>query len=139
MKIYFAGSIRGGRSDAVVYKQIIKILAAHGTVLTEHVGNEDLSPVGEKEQSDRFIYGRDMKWANSADVVVAEVTVPSHGVGYELGRFEGRNIPILCLYRPNKSSKLSAMIAGNPNFVVKRYRKVSEAKSIVQTFFQKLF
>ena len=33
-------------------------------------------------------------------VIVAEVTQPSLGVGYEIGRAYAMNKPILCLYRP---------------------------------------
>ena len=42
MKIYFAGSIRGGRDDVGLYEQIIEILNSYGEVLTE-VGNKNIS------------------------------------------------------------------------------------------------
>ena len=47
MKIYFAGSIRGGRDDKELYSQIIKLLSDYGTVLTEHIGSNGLSVMGE--------------------------------------------------------------------------------------------
>ena len=50
MKIYFAGAIRGGREDAQLYKDIIAYLTEKGQVLTEHVGNMDLSWKGETSQ-----------------------------------------------------------------------------------------
>jgi hypothetical protein len=37
MKIYFAGSIRGGREDAALYLEIIEYLKTFGEVLTEHI------------------------------------------------------------------------------------------------------
>ena len=43
MKIYFAGSIRGGRNDKELYSQIIRHIQKYGEVLTEHIGNEFLS------------------------------------------------------------------------------------------------
>ncbi|MDX2345099.1 MAG: nucleoside 2-deoxyribosyltransferase, partial [Acidimicrobiia bacterium] len=46
LRIYFAGSIRGGRDDAAIYMELVDELARHGEVLTEHVatvGEEDLS------------------------------------------------------------------------------------------------
>ena len=49
MKIYFAGSIRGGRQDKELYSQIIKILSGRGVVLTEHVGDHNISDRGEDE------------------------------------------------------------------------------------------
>ena len=85
MKIYFAGAIRGGRYDAKLYKDIITYLGNKGQVLTEHVGDQDLSNMGEKKDIDMAIHKRDIKWLQSADVVIAEVTTPSLGVGYELG------------------------------------------------------
>ncbi|HEV7680801.1 MAG TPA: hypothetical protein VGO68_01665 [Pyrinomonadaceae bacterium] len=47
MKIYFAASIRGGRDDWSTYLEIVKQLREYGEVLTEHVGNVELSAVGE--------------------------------------------------------------------------------------------
>ena len=42
LKIYFCGSIRGGRQDADLYARIIKQLESYGKVLTEHVGHKDI-------------------------------------------------------------------------------------------------
>ena len=41
-KVYFCGSIRGGRDDAELYKRIIEQIKQYGTVLTEHVGKHDI-------------------------------------------------------------------------------------------------
>ena len=62
MKIYFAGSIRGGRDDAALYRQIIVMLMEYGEVLTEHGGDASLTRAGEDGPSDGAIYGRDMAW-----------------------------------------------------------------------------
>lgn len=137
MNIYFAGSIRGGRQDKDLYLQIIKLLEAYGTVLTEHVADPSLTSEGEDGPSDQYIYERDMNWLSSADVLVAEVTTPSLGVGYELGKAEGK-IPVLCLYRPQEGKRLSAMIMGCEGFTVSTYRTFSEVESIVQKFFHGL-
>ena len=99
MKIYFAGSIRGGRKDAQLYNNIIAYLREKGQVLTEHVGSTDLSWKGETSRKDEEIYNRDIKWLKSADIVIAEVTNPSLGVGYELAIAEKLQIATLCLYR----------------------------------------
>jgi nucleoside 2-deoxyribosyltransferase len=98
MKIYFAGSIRGGRDDAALYRQIILLLMEYGGVLTEHVGSAGLVRAGADDWSDEFIYARDMAWLAEADAVVAEVTIPSHGVGYEIARAEALGKPVLCLH-----------------------------------------
>ncbi len=73
MKIYFFGSIRGGRQDKDLYSQIILHLQQFGKVLTEHIGNTDLTDSGDSISFD-VIYERDWVLLNQADVVVAEVT-----------------------------------------------------------------
>ena len=137
MKIYFAGSIRGGRDDAAVYEAMIAFLRSFGEVLTEHVGDLDLSETGDDGPDDRFIYDRDMAWLSVCDVVVAEVTTPSLGVGYELGRAIAMNKPVLCLYRPQPGRTLSALIAGCPDLITIMYQGMKEAQSYMASFIRK--
>jgi len=138
MKIYFAGSIRGGRQDKELYSQIIKILSGRGVVLTEHVGDYNISDRGEDEPEDALIYKRDMEWLEKADVVVAEVSIPSIGVGYEIGKAENLNKPIICLYRSGSGKRLSAMISGNQNLETRVYNTIEEAEEIINKFLSNL-
>ena len=138
MKIYFAGSIRGGRDDAKLYEEIIAHLRSKGTVLTEHVGDQHLSSKGEKGVIDTTIYQRDIEWLQSANVIVAEVTMPSLGVGYELGIAEKLKKPVLCLYRSIKNKRLSAMIKGNKNFICQEYNDHTEVKLYIDKFLKQL-
>lgn len=78
-----------------------------------------------------------MKWVAEADVLVAEVTTPSLGVGYEIGKAEGLGKKILCLYRPVEGRLLSGMISGNPHLRVEEYAEVSEVPAILEKFFKK--
>lgn len=135
MKIYFAGSIRGGRDDKELYLEIIGLLGKYGKVLTEHIGDKTLSVMGENVSTDEYIYERDMVWLNEADVVVSEVTAPSLGVGYEIGKMEDRK-PILCLYREQDGKRISAMIGGNKNIQIKKYSDLSDVKKILKEFFE---
>jgi 2'-deoxynucleoside 5'-phosphate N-hydrolase len=134
MKVYFAGSIRGGREDVDLYMQIITHLRKYGTVLTEHVGDKSLEDKGEKGLSDKQIHDRDMEWLLSANLMVAEVTRPSLGVGYEIGRALEHKKRILCLYRPSVTPRLSAMIAGAPNITVKPYETIDDAVKIIDEY-----
>ena len=138
MKIYFAGAIRGGREDAQLYNDIISYLSEKGQVLTEHVGNIDLSWKGETSRNDENIFIRDMQWLKSADVVVAEVTMPSLGVGYELGIAEKTDIPVLCLYRKIEGKSLSAMILGNKIFKCSCYSMLEEVMSHIDKFLKEI-
>lgn len=135
LKIYFAGAIRSGRNDAKIYREIIAHLKNYGEVLTAHVGDKHLSTLGETELSDQYIHNRDLEWIVSSDFVIAEVSTPSSGVGYEIGAAEGYDKKILALYRPQAGKKLSAVVAGSPETVTKEYRNFGEAKRIIDGFF----
>jgi len=138
MKIYFAGSIRGGRNDKELYLQLIQHLAKYGQVLTEHIGDVNLTELGEDGPSDEWIYNRDMSWIQESDVVIAEVSTPSLGVGYEIGKAENMNKKMLCLYRNQQNKRLSAMISGNPNVKIVKYETLDEAKSHIDKFLESL-
>jgi nucleoside 2-deoxyribosyltransferase len=124
MNIYFAGSIRGGREDVKIYQAIVEYLNTKGTVLTEHITFDNIHDLGEDDKTEEFIYQRDIDWLNQSDIVIAEVTQPSLGVGYELAYAESKNIPVICLFRENTGKSLSAMIAGDCYFQVIRYTEV---------------
>lgn len=64
LKIYFAGAIRGGRSDVLIYSEMISFLNTFGEILTEHVGDQSLTEAGDDGPDDRFIHDRDMAWMN---------------------------------------------------------------------------
>ncbi len=136
MKIYFAGSISGGRGDVETYNKIITYLKNFGEVLTEFIGDTSLSSQGEDVLDDKFIHDRDVKWLLSADVLVAEVTTPSLGVGYEIGRALENGKKILCLYRNVNGKRISAMVKGAPNIISKKYDDLEEAKGILDGFFE---
>jgi len=132
LHIYFCGSIRGGRSDVSLYSRLIEMLEGHGNVLTEHVGAEDVEAT-ETEMTDTAIHDQDLAWLREADIVVAEVTVPSLGVGYEIGKATAWEKPVLCLYRPSGDHELSAMIRGSPERVVD-YSDPVELESVFHEF-----
>ena len=133
MKIYFAGSIRGGRDEEENYLKIINYLGKFGEVLTEHVGHKNIEK-DETKKTDNYIFERDVSWLKTSDIMVADVTVPSLGVGYEIGFAETLGIPILCLYNPKNKKSLSAMISGNKNLVWKEYNSVKEAQLLIKEF-----
>ena len=135
MKIYFAGSISSGRQDQAIYAQIIDMLKRHGTVLTEHFGSATLTAAGES-LTDRVIHDRDIDWLRAADVMVAEVTTPSLGVGYEIGRCVEWGKRVLCLYRPSAGRRLSGMIAGSSGIDVIHYESVGELDAQFDALFR---
>ena len=134
MKIYFAASIRGGRDDIPTYVELIKLLQNYGTVLTEHIGDQKLDKLGEISISDVNIHDRDMWWLLRSDIIIAEVTNPSLGVGYEIGRAIENNKKVVCLYKKNKN--ISAMILGSANIISYDYDNINSLKKIVNNIFK---
>lgn len=135
MKIYFAGSMRGSYEDKEWYFKIVTFLKHYGTVLTEDVTHAVAAQIGEKKKS-VIVYERDVEWLNEADVVVAEVTVPSLEVGYEIGLAEKLGKPVLCLFRKHDSNALSPMIAGNRNLMVRQYESLLDVETHLKYFFK---
>ena len=114
--IYFCGSMRAGRQDVQLYGTLVTALGRWGEVLTPFVADPAITELdSEYEGGDVAIHERTMDLLQKADVVVAEVTVASHGVGYEIGRAVGLNKKVLCLNRPQEGKLLSAMIRGLDN------------------------
>jgi len=138
MKFYFSGSIRSGRENQELYKNIINYLKNFGKVLSAHIGDKNLTSAGETSLKDEEIYKRDIKWIKEADAVIAEVSIPALGIGYELCKAESLGKPVLCLYRVQENKRLSAMIAGNKNFSVKQYKTFEEACRHIDSFLKKL-
>jgi 2'-deoxynucleoside 5'-phosphate N-hydrolase len=134
MKIYFAGAIRGGRDDAALYHAIVEQLRQFGEVLTEHVADAELGVLGQ-DIGDKNIHNRDLDWLKAADVLVAEVTTPSLGVGYEIGKATEWDKRVLCLYRPRNGRALSAMIAGCQGVLVCEYQTANDISAIFEGFF----
>jgi nucleoside 2-deoxyribosyltransferase len=131
LKIYFAASIRGGRDESKTYKKIVKYLKKDNQVLTEHVGDTQLDDQGEIDLSDKEIRDRDIAWLEEADLVIADTTVPSLGVGYELAYAEMIKKPVIILHNEDKS-QLSAMITGTDYFLdINSYSDYHEAIQIL--------
>ncbi len=112
-KIYFAGAIRGGREGAALYRRIIDRIKETDTVLTEHVGNPALSRFEQGRDKDSEIYAQDIAWLRESDLLIAECSVPSLGVGYELAFAERLGTPCYLFYRRDRV-QLSAMLNGDP-------------------------
>jgi nucleoside 2-deoxyribosyltransferase len=134
MKVYFSCSITGGRSEEKVYQALVAaMLAAGHEVPTAHLSAAEVIEL-EKIAEPVEIYTRDMRWLEECDVVVAEVSTPSHGVGYEVAVGLSLQKPVLCCYQRGK--RISKIITGNTNPTVKvvEYNDQEEAVQAVLQF-----
>lgn len=136
-EIYFACSIRGGRDDAETYRHIVEHTKTKAIVLSEIFASGTLTPDGMQAPS-RDIHDKDMAWVEQSDAIIAEVTNPSLGVGYELGRAVDMNKPVLALFRDTSDRKLSAMIEGSPTIQVVYYQELEVAYAAINSFIDSL-
>ena len=136
-KVYFACSIRSGRRDAETYGELVTIIKKYAEVLTEVFADKTLTTAGSAGPSGD-IWSNDIRWIGQADAVIAEVTSPSLGVGYEIARAEKMGKPVLCLFRPGGERKLSAMIDGSPGATIFEYTDPASAEHAISTFLHNL-
>ena len=129
-KIYFAGSIRGGRADAALYARLISHMNERHKVLTEHIGSPSLFPTVERGMTDEQIYVQDMNWLESCDVVIAECSTPSLGVGYEMAYAEKIGKPVHIFFDKSRGY-LSAMLTGDTYFHIHYYETEEELVRLV--------
>jgi len=134
MNIYFSCSITGGRKDQHIYQRIVNYLMENGhEVPTAHLASPDVM----KDESDLSaidVYQRDMEWVKNCDVLIAEVSTPSHGVGYEISAAIFLGKQIMCCY--HKDKRISKIISGNTskNMQVFAYKSEDELISEIENF-----
>ena len=138
MKVYFACSISGGRRDEQIYQHLVRTLLRLGAdVPTAHIAETGIEIIDGQEDP-RDIYQRDVDWIEESDLLIAEVSTPSHGVGYELGYALFLGKPVLCLF--SDQAVVSKMITGNPHplLALGGYRDLEEADQILESYLSAL-
>lgn len=136
MNIYFACSITGGRDYEPVYQFIVAALTGDGhEVPTAHLAESSAGEM-EAELGPQAVYARDTAWIRACDILIAEVSVPSHGVGYEIGFALGLGKPVLAMLQEGR--KVSKMISGNPdpNLTLVSYSTPGEAVGSIRRVLQ---
>lgn len=138
MNIYFSCSITGGRADQAIYAAIVNRLLADGhDVPTAHLSSPDIMSI-ESVVSPAEVYHRDVAWVEGCNALIAEVSTPSHGVGYEIALALSLGKPVLCLYRQGK--RVSKMITGNDHPAMRHapYEDETAAVTIICDFLRNL-
>ena len=142
--IYFSGSISGGREDAETYRKIVGALERDGHhVVAGSVTSVEIGPDGDP-LTPHAIFARDTDWmrevASSGGVLVAEISRPSLGVGYEIAMARYHfGMPVICLWRPAFTRRCSGMIAGDRGIRVIEYaegeigRAVEELRRLLRS------
>lgn len=133
MKIYFACSIRGGRDDAELYGELARYIKTKATLLTEIFADGKLTSQGMNKPNSE-IWATDIAWVKESDAIIAEVSNPSLGVGYEIAKAEEWGKPVLALFRDDGTRKLSAMVEGSPLTQAVYYKTATEAQTAIDDF-----
>jgi nucleoside 2-deoxyribosyltransferase len=138
LNIYFSCSLTGGRKDEDIYALLVQhLLEAQHEVPTAHLAHPQVMSIERIVDPDE-VFQRDIAWLQDCDAVVAEVSTPSHGVGYEIAHALGLEKPVLCLYAQDVA--VSKMITGNdsPGIVVSSYRDQEHALEILDDFLERV-
>lgn len=125
MKIYMSGSIYGGTRKIETYKKLIKALKNYGEILDDQIADEN-TIAKEEFQNDEDIYKDLESKMKIADIIFAEVSIPSLGVGYELGFADKLGKRIIAIYDETYTPKVSTMIRGNKRIKLIPYKDISE-------------
>ncbi|HEX5476107.1 MAG TPA: nucleoside 2-deoxyribosyltransferase [Vicinamibacterales bacterium] len=137
MTIYLACTVRGDRGAVAVLRALCGALAARGHhVLTTHLLDDDVD-AAEGTLTEQDVYTRDIAWLDACDVLIAEASGSSYGVGFEVGYVLGRDRGqrVLLLYRADRGARVSRLIAGNahPRCRVHAYRDGDDLVRFVES------
>jgi nucleoside 2-deoxyribosyltransferase len=133
MIIYCAGPIRGNTSYHENYSEIVRIVESMGHTALSEVSSKFSSsiPLNAKQ-----VYTRDIKWIDGSKIMIAEVSGPSLGVGFEVSyALFVKKIPVLAIYH-EQAGQISAMISGcsNPLLQIKKYTNIDDLTSVVKNY-----
>ena len=117
MRIYLACTVRGDRGGVEAGRAIARHLQQRGhEVLTTHLLADDVD-VAESTLTEDAVYRRDIEWLSSCDLLVAEASGSSYGVGFEVGYVLGRaprtNQRVVLVYDRARRGAISRLITGN--------------------------
>jgi nucleoside 2-deoxyribosyltransferase len=140
MNVYLACTVRGNRDAIALTRALADRIEALGhTVLTRHLLLDDVE-AQEGALSERAVFERDLRWLESADVLIAEASGSSYGVGFEVGYVIGRAAQscqrVLLLYDAARRPLVSRLIAGNthPACTTYPYRDAADLLHFVEVF-----
>ena len=111
IRVYFAAAMLGDRSNLEDNRKILRLLEEKGyEILTKWVVEEKLDI--ERGVTPEEVFERDIKTLNVCDIVVADVSYPSLGVGFEIAYALLKGKKVIAFCREDRFNKTSALIRG---------------------------
>ena len=143
MKIYFACSIRGEQGGKEEKELIVNTLKELGhEVLSEIFTtlDKDNNHSSKGTMTPAEVYKWDMNWVRESDVIVADVSRISTGLGYEIGWKLSSGGKVVALCREDKYDDLSNMIKGctEPNFSLKLWKGMEHPEQLKEILLQEI-
>lgn len=138
MKLYFSCSLTGGREFERIYALMVDhLLAERHEVPTAHLALPEVMAL-ERIVDPGEVFQRDMSWIRECDALIAEVSTPSHGVGYEIAYALGLGKPVLCCYQAGV--QVSKILLGNdiPKLTMRSYKDDVQLLAFVDQFLKDL-
>ena len=117
------------------YFELVEYLENFGEVSSDHKRTFDVTV--KEGNLPHEIHERDVKYVKECDVVIADVTITSMGVGYEIGRAVALGKKVFCIYNC-EFSKVSPMISGCNYITCRKYSNLEEAKIILKQYLNSL-
>jgi len=137
MRIYLACTVRGDRSGVLAGRAICERLEHHGDeVQTKHLLADDVE-TAEAQLTEGDVFRRDLDWLARCDVLVAEASGSSYGVGFEVGYVLGRahasRQRVVLLYDRGRRHAISRLITGNcdSNCATFGYESIEELTAFI--------
>ena len=117
LRVYLACTVRGDRAGLDAARAVRGWLEERGhDVLTTHLLADDVDRA-ESRLTERQVFERDLAWLDAADVLIAEASGSSYGVGFEVGYVLGRASAsgqrVILLHRADRAALVSRLITGN--------------------------
>lgn len=140
MNIYFSATITDDEASRSRYKKIIEYLKGQGHKVLEYE-QDKLSPRELLNRSDAEIkksYKRLTHLLKSADVYIADITIQSVGIGYEIADAISERKPVLVLSHKDREFTPLATIEGNQSKMID-YQEYTEdtIEEILEYFIKK--
>jgi nucleoside 2-deoxyribosyltransferase len=137
MRIYLACTVRGDRHGLEAARAICARLTGGGhEVLTTHL-LADEADQAEAALTEDQVYRRDLEWLAACDLLVAEASGSTYGVGFEVGYVLGRahetGQRVVLLYDATRRHAVSRLITGNtdPACATFGYTSADEAAAFI--------
>jgi hypothetical protein len=137
VRVYLACTVRGDRSGVLAGRAICQRLEHHGhEVQTKHLLADNVESA-EAQLTEADVFRRDLDWLARCDVLVAEASGSSYGVGFEVGYVLSRAADsgqrVVLLYDCHRKHAISRLITGNcdPNCATFGYGSIEELTGFI--------